>query len=155
MKIRVANKSDAQIIFDLILELATYEKLADEVCTSVETLEEWIFEKKKANVLIGEVDGKVVGYCLYFYNFSTFLGKAGIYIEDLYVRKAYRHNGYGKMFFKQIARIALEEDCGRIDWSCLKWNTPSIDFYTSMGAIAQDEWVGFRLDSEAIKKIAK
>ncbi|MDL2276049.1 GNAT family N-acetyltransferase [Breznakia sp. OttesenSCG-928-G09] len=155
MKIRYAKRDDVKTILDLIIELAVYEKLEHEVVTDVETLEEWIFDKEKAKVLIGEVDNKVVGYCLYFYNFSTFHGKAGIYIEDIYVKKEHRGQGYGKLFFKKIAEIAEDEGCPRIEWSCLKWNKPSIDFYESLGAEAQNEWIGFRLSGDNIKKIAE
>lgn len=154
MKVRLATRKDTQTILDLIIELAVYEKLEHEVTATVEILEEWLFDKEKAKVLLGEVDGNVVGYCLYFYNFSTFLGKAGIYIEDLYVKKEYRGSGYGKQFFKEVAMIAVDEDCQRIDWSCLKWNKPSIEFYESLGAKAQEEWVGFRLTIEDIKRLA-
>ena len=154
MKVRLATKKDVQTILDLIIELAVYEKLEDEVTATIDILEEWLFEKQKAKVLLGEVAGEVVGYCLYFYNFSTFLGKAGIYIEDLYVRKEHRGKGYGKQFFKEVAMIAVDEDCQRIDWSCLKWNKPSIAFYELLEAKAQEEWVGFRLTSKDIKRLA-
>lgn len=154
MKIRYAKPEDTKIILDLIIELAVYEKLEQEVVTTEAILKEWIFDKQKAKVLLGEVNGNVVGYCLFFYNFSTFLGKAGIYIEDVYVKKENRGNGYGKQFFQHVVNIANEEDCQRIDWSCLKWNQPSIDFYHSIGAVAQEEWVGFRLNKQAMKKVA-
>lgn len=155
MKIRQATRADVQIIFDLIMELAIYEKLEDEVVTDTKTLETWIFDKDKAKVLVGEVKGEVVGYCLYFYNFSTFHGKAGIYIEDVYVRETYRGHGYGTAFFKQVAKIAQNEGCVRIDWSCLKWNVSSIAFYKALGAITQEEWLGFRLEADAIKELSQ
>lgn len=151
MKIRTATKADSIVVLELIKELAEYEKLAHEVVASKELIEEWIFEKQKAHVLLGYEEDTLVGYCLYFYNFSTFLARAGIYIEDIYVKEAYRNKGYGKQFFKAVAEIAIRENCGRIDWACLKWNQPSLEFYQKLGAEKQEEWVGLRLEGNQIQ----
>ena len=153
LKIRFANKDDVQLILKLIKELSVYEKLEDKVVATEETLREWLFEKKTAEVLIAELNDGPIGYALFFYNFSTFLGRAGIYIEDIYIKEEYRGNGYGINLFKKIASIAIERGCGRIEWSCLNWNKPSIDFYLSLGAIPMDEWTLYRLEKETMEKL--
>jgi len=154
MKIRYAHRSDIKNIINLIMELAIYEKLENEVIATPELLEEWAFDKEKCKILLCEIEDKIIGYCIYFYNFSTFLGKAGIYIEDIYITPNMRGNGYGKTLFQEIAKIADEEGCGRIDWNCLDWNQPSIDFYKSLGAIPLDEWTSFRLTEYNIHQLA-
>ncbi len=153
--IRPAKLEDVPMIYRFIQELAEYESLEDQVTATEETLREWIFRKGKAKALIGEENGLAVGYVLYFYNFSTFVGKAGIYIEDLFVRPTHRKKGYGKAFFKYLAALARDEGCGRLEWTCLDWNKPSIDFYLSLGAQAMDEWTIYRLGEDAIKKLAE
>ena len=153
--IRPAKLEDVPLIYRFIQELAEYESLEDQVTATEETLREWIFRKGKAKALIGEENGLAVGYVLYFYNFSTFVGKAGIYIEDLFVRPTHRKKGYGKAFFKYLAALARDEGCGRLEWTCLDWNKPSIDFYLSLGAQAMDEWTIYRLGEDAIKKLAE
>lgn len=153
--IRPANRQDVSLILSLIKELASYEELEDQVTATEEILNEWIFNLKKAEVLIGEVDGQAVGYALFFYNFSTFLGRAGIYIEDVFVRPEFRKNGYGKAFFKYIANIGKKSGYGRMEWSCLDWNRPSIEFYLSMGAEPMNDWTAYRLNSDLIKKLAE
>ena len=135
MEFRYAERKDCALILQFIKELADYEKMLDEVVADEKTLEEWIFEKQKAEVLFVMADGQEVGFALFFHNFSTFLGRAGIYLEDLYVRPEYRGNGYGKAILKKLASIAVERGCGRLEWWCLDWNRPSIDFYLSLGAI--------------------
>ena len=118
-------------------------------------LEEWIFDRKKAQVLFALQEGKEVGIALYFYNFSTFLGRAGIYLEDLFVLPEYRGKGYGKGLLKKLAAIAVEEGCGRLEWSCLNWNRPSIDFYLAMGAVPMKEWTVYRLTGETLRRAAE
>ena len=152
---RMAVPGDEHTILDIILELARYEKLEHEVVATPELLREWLFEKEKAEVLLAEVDGIVVGSALFFYNFSTFLGRAGIYLEDLFVRPEYRGRGYGKALLQKLASITVERGCGRLEWSCLDWNQPSIDFYTKrMHAVPMDGWTVYRLSGETLKEAA-
>ncbi len=153
--IRKAIPSDTPVIFDLIKKLAVYEKLENDVVTSVEELHENIFIRNFAKVLMAEEDGKPVGFALYFYNFSTFVGKPGIYLEDLFVEPEHRGKGYGKALLTELAKIAAAENCGRLEWSVLDWNTPAIEFYKSLGAKPMDEWTVFRLDQDAISKLAE
>lgn len=143
--IRPAVPGDEGTILKCIRELAVYEKLEDEVVATEELLREWIFEKKTARVLIAEERGTPVGYALYFYNFSTFLGRAGIYLEDLYIQPAHRKKGYGKALFTHLAGICEKESLGRLEWSCLDWNQASIDFYLSLGAAPLEGWTQYRL----------
>lgn len=152
---RMAVPGDEHTILDIILELARYEKLEHEVVATPELLHEWLFEKEKAEVLLAEVDGIVVGSALFFHNFSTFLGRAGIYLEDLFVRPEYRGRGYGKALLQKLASITVERGCGRLEWSCLDWNQPSIDFYTKrMHAVPMDGWTVYRLSGETLEKAA-
>ena len=153
--IRKAEAKDIATIFDLIKKLAVYEKLENDVITSEKELCENIFNKNFAKVLIAEEDEKPVGFALYFYNFSTFVGKPGIYLEDLFVEPEYRGKGYGKSLLIELAKIAHAENCGRFEWSVLDWNTPSIEFYKSLGAKPMDEWTVFRLDKDGIENLAK
>lgn len=152
---RFAEKSDVPVILELILELARYEKLEHEVVATEAILEEWLFEKKKAEVLLPVLEGTVIGYALFFHNFSTFLGRAGIYLEDLYIKPEYRGNGYGKALLSRLAGITVERGCGRLEWSCLDWNQPSIDFYRSLGAVSMDGWTVYRLTGETLEKNAR
>lgn len=152
---RYANEQDTGIILDFIKELATYENMLDEVVATEELLKEWLFDKKAAEVLFALEDGKEVGIALFFHNFSTFLGRAGIYLEDLYVKPEYRGKGYGKALLKELARIAVERGCGRLEWSCLDWNQPSIDFYLSLDAKPMDEWTLYRAAGETLHKLAR
>lgn len=155
LQFRYAERSDIKLILHYIRELADYEKLLHEVVATEELLEEWIFEKKKAEVIFGMEGDKEIGFALFFHNFSTFLGRAGLYLEDLYVSPEHRGKGYGKAMFKKLASIAVERGCGRLDWWCLDWNKSSIDFYLAMGAIAMDEWTVYRLEGERLKALAK
>ena len=148
---RFAEEKDAELILYYIKELAEYEKMSDQVIANKDLLKEWIFEKKKAEVIFAMENGKEVGFALFFHNFSTFLGRAGIYLEDLFVLPEYRGKGYGKGLLKQLAQIAVERGCGRLDWSCLDWNQPSIDFYRSLGAEALDEWTVYRISGDKLK----
>lgn len=155
MEFRYAERKDCALILQFIKELADYEKMLDEVVADEKTLEEWIFEKQKAEVLFVMADGQEVGFALFFYNFSTFLGRAGIYLEDLYVRPEYRGNGYGKAILKKLASIAVERGCGRLEWWCLDWNRPSIDFYLSLGAEPMSDWTVYRIAGETLRKLAE
>ena len=155
MTIRFATENDCAMILHFIRDLAEYEKMADQVVASEELLREWIFEKQKAEVLFVCEEGKELGFALFFHNFSTFLGRAGIYLEDLFVLQEYRGKGYGKALLKKLAQIAVERGCGRLEWSCLDWNSPSIDFYRSLGAIPMDDWTTYRLTGETLKKLSE
>ena len=148
---RFAERKDCKIILDFIKKLASYEKMSDGVVATESLLEEWIFDKKKAEVIFAVVDGKEVGFALFFHNFSTFLGRAGIYLEDLFVLEEYRGNGYGKALLKKLAQITRERGCGRLEWCCLDWNTPSVDFYLALGAERMNDWTTFRLSGDTLK----
>ncbi len=154
-ELRFASEKDVPLILQLIRELAEYEGLLHEVVATGEILTEWLFVKKKAEVLIGEYGGQPVGYALFFHNFSTFLGRAGIYLEDLYVRPEYSGRGYGKAFFRKLAQITVERGCGRLEWWCLDWNQPSIDFYLSLGAEPMEDWTVYRLTGDTLAELAK
>ena len=151
--IRKANKNDIPLILNFIRGIAQYEKMEDEVQATEEQLDSWLFQKEVAEVLFVMEDGKEVGFALFFYNFSTFVGKAGLYLEDLYVYPEYRGKGYGKSLFMQLVRQAVERGCGRMEWVCLNWNQPSIDFYHSMGAISMDDWKVYRLTEDKLKAL--
>ncbi len=153
--IRFAEPKDIPAILGFIRELAAYEKLEDQVVATEELLQEWLFEKQKAEVILAVVDGTPVGSALFFHNFSTFLGRAGIYLEDLYVQPAYRGRGYGKALLKRLAQITVERGCGRLEWACLDWNQPSIDFYRSLGAVSMDGWTTYRLTGETLHHMAE
>lgn len=150
LMIRPAERKDCAVILSFIKALAEYEHMADEVVADEALLEEWIFDKQKAEVIFAVEDGKEVGFALFFHNFSTFLGRAGIYLEDLFVLPEYRGKGYGKALLKKLAEITVERGCGRLEWSCLDWNQPSIDFYLSLGAVRMDDWTTYRMVGEAL-----
>ena len=152
---RYAQREDIPLILQFIKELADYEKMLDEVVADEKTLEEWLFQRKKAEVIFAVTEGEEVGFALFFHNFSTFLGRAGLYLEDLYVKPEHRGKGYGKALFRKLAQIALERGCGRMEWWCLDWNRPSIDFYTKgMGAEPMSDWTVYRLAGETLKQAA-
>lgn len=153
--IRTASAEDCGRILQMIRALARYEKMEDQVVATEDLLREWIFEKKKAEVLFATEDGREVGFALFFHHFSTFLGRAGIYLEDLYVMPEYRGKGHGKALLKRLAQITLERGCGRLDWQCLNWNERSIAFYRSLGAEALDDWTGYRLSGKTLEEMAK
>ncbi len=154
--IRKAHKKDSALIFSLIKELAVYEKLEDQVEGSVQALEDTLFgNNPKAEALIFEEEATPIGFAVYTYNYSTFLCRYGIYIEDIYIQEHYRGKGYGKLLFREICKIAKENHCGRVDWSCLDWNKPSIDFYLKLGAQGMADWTVYRLDQTQIDKIAR
>jgi GNAT superfamily N-acetyltransferase len=151
---RYAKESDAALILQFIKDLAEYEEMPDEVVATEAVLKEWLFEKEKAEVIFAVSDGTEVGFALFFHNFSTFLGRAGLYLEDLYVKPEYRGCGYGKAILKKLAQIALERGCGRLEWWCLDWNKPSIDFYLSLGAEPMQDWTVYRLAGNTLKNLA-
>lgn len=153
--IRPATESDIPALLGLIWELAEYEKLTHIMVATEEQYKEALFGAKPvAEALMAFVDGEAVGYAIFFHNFSTFLGRAGIYLEDIYVRPQVRGRGVGKKLFATVARIARERNCGRYEWCVLKWNTPSIDFYKALGAESLDGWLMMRLDGDALAKVA-
>ncbi len=153
--IRPATAADTALILQLIRELAEYEKLLHEVVATEEILHQTLFgDQPKAYTIILEENGQAAGFALYFYNFSTFLGRPGIYLEDLYVRPAFRGKGYGKALLQWLAAKALDEGCGRLEWWVLDWNAPSIAFYESLGAEAMDEWTVYRLSGDALTSLA-
>lgn len=151
---RYAEEKDVALILSFIKDLAEYEKMLEEVVATEEMLRYWLFKEKKAEVLFVMENEKEVGFALFFYNFSTFLGQAGIYLEDLFVLPEYRGKGYGKAILKQLAKITIERGCGRLEWSCLDWNKPSIDFYLSLGATPMEEWTTYRVTGDTLKKLS-
>ena len=154
VEFRRAEEKDAALILRFIRELAAYEKLDGQVVATEELLREWIFEKGKAEVLFPVENGVEVGFALFFHNFSTFLGRAGLYLDDLYIRPEHRGKGYGKATLQKLAQIAVERGCGRLEWSCLDWNTPSISFYLSLEAEPMEEWTVYRLSGEKLSRMA-
>lgn len=155
MEFRYAERKDTGLILQFIKELANYEKMLDEVVADENLLEEWIFDKQKAEVIFALKNGIEVGFALFFHNFSTFLGRAGIYLEDLYVKPEHRGEGYGKGLLKKLAQIAVERGCGRLEWWCLDWNKPSIDFYLSLGAEPIDDWTVYRISGDTLISLSK
>ena len=152
---RMAVPGDGPLILSFIRALAEYEKMSDQVVAAPELLEEELFQKGHAQVLFALEDGREVGFALFFHNFSTFLGRAGLYLEDLFVQPECRGKGYGKALLQELARMARARGCGRMEWWCLNWNRPSIDFYQSLGAKPMDEWTVFRLAEADIARLAK
>ena len=154
LTIRYAQESDIPQILFFIKELAIYEKMLDDVVATEDLLREWIFEKKRAEVILAEENGEPVGFALFFHNFSTFLGRAGIYLEDLFVRPEHRGKGIGKALLRKLAQITVERNCGRLEWACLDWNRPSIDFYLSLDAAPMDQWTVYRLTGDTLRRMA-
>lgn len=155
LSIRPATRADLPLIASLIRELADYEKLAHEVRFDEAALGERLFGPRPyAEVLIGEVDGEAQAFALFFHNFSTFEGRPGVYLEDLYVRPAARGAGLGKAMLKALAQIAVERDCARLEWWVLDWNAPAIGFYEKLGAKPMDEWTTMRVDGAALQELA-
>ena len=152
---RFAGPEDTALILQFIRELADYEKMLDQVIATEALLREELFEKRHAQVLFALLDGQEVGFALFFHNFSTFLGRRGLYLEDLFVKPAFRGQGYGKALLKKLARIAVERGCGRLEWACLDWNQPSIDFYLSMGAQPMNDWTVYRLTGDSLNRMAQ
>ena len=152
---RYAERKDVPLILQFIKHLAEYEKMLEEVVADEATLEEWIFDQKKAEVIFAMENGKEVGFALFFHNFSTFLGRAGIYLEDLFVQPEHRGKGYGKQILQKLAAIAVERKCGRLEWWCLDWNQPSIDFYLSLGAEPMSDWTVYRIAGDTLQNLAQ
>ena len=152
---RNAQREDTPLILGFIRGLAEYEKMLSDVVADEKTLEEWIFDKQKAEVIFVLENGKEVGFALYFHNFSTFLGRAGIYLEDLFVKPEHRGKGYGKALLRKLAQTAVERGCGRLEWWCLNWNKPSIDFYFSLGAEPMTDWTVYRIAGDRLNKLAE
>lgn len=155
MVFRYAERKDIPLILHFIRELADYEKMADEVIATEDLLEEWIFDKKKAEVILADVEEKTIGFALFFHNFSTFLGRSGIYLEDLFILPESRGRGYGNAVLKKLAQIAVERGCGRLEWWCLDWNKPSIDFYLSLGAEPMKDWTVYRVAGNKLNELAE
>lgn len=151
--IRYAREEDISLILKFIKELAKYEKMLDEVIATEDLLRQELFVDNRAEVIFLMVDEKEVGFALFFHNFSTFMGRSGMYLEDLYVLPEYRGFGYGKELFRQVGKIAAERGCGRFEWSCLNWNQPSIDFYRSQGAQSMNEWTVYRIAGDTLKNM--
>lgn len=149
-KIRFAAEADIGLLLEFIKGLAEYERMLDQVVATEEILKEWLFTQKKAEAVIGEFEGKPVAFSIFFHNFSTFLGRAGIYIEDLFVLPGFRGKGFGKALLTFVAKLALRRGCGRVEWSCLNWNEPSIQFYLSLGAKPASGWTVYRLAGETL-----
>mgnify|MGYP000102295945 FL=1 len=152
---RNAQREDTPLILGFIRGLAEYEKMLSDVVADEKTLEEWIFDKQKAEVIFVLENGKEVGFALYFHNFSTFLGRAGIYLEDLFVKPEHRGKGYGKALLRKLAQTAVERGCGRLEWWCLNWNKPSIDFYLSLGAEPMTDWTVYRIAGDTLTELAE
>jgi GNAT superfamily N-acetyltransferase len=152
---RTAIREDVPLIYQMICDLALYENLLNEVVCDEATLEDWLFERHRAEVIFAMVEDKEVGFALFFHNFSTFLGRSGLYLEDLYVMPDYRHQGIGTAMFKELARIALARECGRMEWWCLDWNQASINFYKSLGAEAMEDWTVYRLSGDTLHRLAE
>ena len=153
-RLREATREDVPTILKYIKRLADYEKLLDRVFATEESLEHWLFDRGIGRVLFPEDDGETVGFVLYFYNFSTFEGRAGIYLEDVYIDEDKRGRGYGKKIFKHLAETALQEGCMRIEFVCLDWNESSINFYTKLGAFPMSDWSTYRIEIDKIKELA-
>ena len=151
--IRFAKRTDVPFIMQMIRELALYERALDEVKATEELLDYWLFEEPKAECLIALLDSEPCGIALFFSSFSTWEGKPGIFLEDLIVQEQARGNGLGLALLKELTRITLKRGYTRLEWSCLDWNEPSLQFYKSLGAITRDEWIGHRLDKTAMEKL--
>jgi len=152
--IRFAARGDIPAVLGFIRALAAYENMEDQVIANEALLETWVFEKKRAEVLLAFEGETPVGFALFFHNFSTWLGRAGIYLEDLFVLPEYRGKGYGKLLLKRLARIAVQRGCGRLEWACLDWNEPAIAFYKAVGAAPLDEWTTYRVTGDALLSLA-
>jgi len=152
--IRFATEEDTPLILQFIRDLAEYEHMLDQVVATEEILRVSLFEKKQAEVIIGEYKGIPVGFALFFHNFSTFLGKANLYLEDLFVMPSARGKGFGKILLAFLGKIALDRGCGRLDWWCLDWNTSSIDFYLEMGALPMSDWTVYRVEGDRLNQLA-
>ena len=152
-QIRQAERKDVPLLLEFIKGIARYEKLEHEVVATLETLEVELFDHHRAEAVFAVEEGREVGFALYFFNFSTFVGHSGLYLEDLFVWPEYRGKGYGKALLLHLVSIAKNRNCGRMEWTCLNWNQPSIDFYLSLGAVPMNDWTVYRLDSKALDRL--
>lgn len=155
LQIRMAEKKDASLVLSFIKGIAAYEKMSDCVTATEEILEEFVFDRKAASVFLAEWQGKPVGFALFYENFSTFVGRTGMYLEDLFVLPEARGKGIGKKLFQAVAQEAVNRGCQRMEWTCLNWNRPSIEFYLRMGAVPMSEWTNYRLSGDAIAEALK
>jgi len=153
-KLRFAEIEDVSLILGFIRELAEYEKMLPDVVATEDVLKESLFDRKMAEVIIGEYKEEPIAFALFFHNFSTFLGRPGIYLEDLYVKPEMRGNGMGKIILSYLAKLAVDRKCGRLEWWCLDWNEPSIKFYKKLGSVPMDDWTVYRVSDEALYKLA-
>lgn len=150
LQITKAERKDVLDVYKCIIGIAEYEKMLDQVETTPALLEQSLFDFKQAEVLLARIEGSLVGFALYFYNFSTFKGRKGLYLEDLFIFPEFRKKGYGKQLFLKLIQIANQENCGRMEWVCLNWNQPAIDFYLSLGAKPLEDWTIYRLDEKTL-----
>ena len=155
LSFRMARPDDTALILRFIRLLAEYEHMADQVVAEEDELRRQLFEDRRAEVVFAVLDGREIGFALFFHNFSTFLGRAGLYLEDLYVLPEFRGRGYGRALFRELGRIAAERGCGRMEWWCLDWNTPSIEFYRSLGAEAMSDWTVYRLTGDTLRRLGE
>lgn len=152
--IRPARPDEAGVVLDLIKQLAVYEKCESDVVADEATIHQSLFVERSAEVVLAEEDGSVVGFALFFHNFSTFVGRKGMYLEDLFVIPEKRGLGYGKALLKYVAKVAVERNCGRMEWICLDWNEPTLKIYRSIGAVPMSEWTVQRLNEQSLKEFA-
>lgn len=150
-----ARRVDVPLLLNFIKELADYEHMSDQEIATEPLLEEWIFDKQKAEVLVAELGGAPAGFALFFHSFSTFLGRAGLFLEDLYVRPEYRDRGVGKALIARLAALTVERGCGRLEWNCLDWNEPSVGFYRALGAQPMSDWTTYRLTGDALEAVSQ
>lgn len=155
IRFKTATEEDVPLILEFIKEMAIYEKMLDKLIATEEYLKESIFHNNRADAVLIELDNKYIGYIIYFFNYSTFVGREGLYIEDIYIKPEYRGQGLGKTCFEFLVKIAKKHKCQRVEWTCLDWNEPSLKFYKSIGAKPMKEWILHRLDKEAIDKISE
>ncbi|WP_405294219.1 GNAT family N-acetyltransferase [Methanobrevibacter sp.] len=151
---KIAERKDCELILEYIKKLAEYEKRLDEVTATADDIEKWVFDEKQAEVIFAILDGKTIGFALYFLSFSTYIGNVNMHLEDLFIEPECRGNGYGKALLKELGNIVLDRGYGRFEWTCLSWNKPSIDFYLNIGAEMKD-WELFHFKGEALEKFVK
>ena len=151
---KIAQRQDSPLILEYIKKLAEYEKRLDEVIATTEDIEKWVFDENQAEVIFAQLNGKVIGFALYFLSFSTYIGNVNMHLEDLFIEPEYRGNGYGKALLKELGKIVIDRGYGRFEWTCLSWNKPSIDFYINIGAEMKD-WELFHFKGDALKKFVE
>ena len=154
LKFKIAQREDASLILEYIKKLADYEKRSDEVVATEDDIEKWVFDKQQAEVIFAFEDEKPIGFALFFLSFSTYMGNVNMHLEDLFIDPEYRGKGYGKALLRELGKIVLERGYGRLEWTCLSWNQPSIDFYKSIGA-EQKDWELFHFKGDSLEKFVK